>query len=102
MKPEPQTLAQSKLGQETEGSTKMGRAAALWQALELEYQPHWADFQAQFYAKIASISIDQYEKDITKYAKAWRQLANEIDIHEWILPDAFLAQRFINGLRNYA
>ncbi|OJD12312.1 hypothetical protein ACJ73_09375 [Blastomyces percursus] len=71
MKPEPQTLAQSKSRQETEGSTKMGRAAALWQALELGYQPHWADLQAQFYAKIASISIDQYEKDITKYAKAW-------------------------------
>ncbi|EEH16766.2 hypothetical protein PABG_06853 [Paracoccidioides brasiliensis Pb03] len=103
MKPEPQTLAQFKLCREdNSGAVKIGRAAALWRALELEYQSHWADLQAQYFAKISHINVDQYERHITKYAKAWRRLVNEIDLHGWSLPDPFLAQRFINGLKTYA
>ncbi|KGM91772.1 uncharacterized protein PADG_12079 [Paracoccidioides brasiliensis Pb18] len=103
MKPEPQTLAQFKLCREdNSGGVKIGRAAALWRALELEYQSHWADLQAQYFVKISHINVDQYERHISKYAKAWRRLVNEIDLHGWSLPDPFLVQRFINGLKTYA
>ncbi|KKZ68798.1 hypothetical protein EMCG_05611 [[Emmonsia] crescens] len=97
-----QTLTQSKLNQaDDDGTTKMRRAAALWQAVELEYQVHWADLQFRLYNRVAAISIDDYEKAIRLYAKHWRATINEINTHEWSILKDFLAQRFIHRLRSH-
>ncbi|OJD27638.1 hypothetical protein ACJ73_00971 [Blastomyces percursus] len=100
---DPQTLVQSKLERiDQDGSTRMGNASALWDALELEYQVHWADLQAQLFSKLAAINIDQYERDITKYVRAWRQIVNQINVHNWNSMNDFYAQRFIDGLGTYS
>ncbi|EEH41229.1 hypothetical protein PAAG_03515 [Paracoccidioides lutzii Pb01] len=83
-------------GQRQGDDTRIWRykESKLWECQWNGMKPRTSNTRtAQYFAKISDINIDQYERG---------QLVNEIDLHGWSLPDPFLAQRFINGLKTYA
>ncbi|EDN02358.1 hypothetical protein HCAG_00222 [Histoplasma mississippiense (nom. inval.)] len=100
MKSNAQTLAQSKL-QGDEETGKMGNTAALWRALELEYQVHAADHQNTLYSRISHMNIYWHGGDLTPFVQDWRQTVNEIAAKGWALPDAYLRQRFVDALKTH-
>lgn len=73
----------------------------LWIALEAEYKTHVLDIRTTTGDKLAKISIADYNNDVTKYIAAFRRTNEKLKALGHPLPQWFVTDRFISGLKNH-